>query len=576
MEDLKLLKELLEGIVDDLHKEILTQLRAEKNGKSIEMKDIVSFLGEIDENIIGRAKVAQGMYGDKKTRENIKEIINEINGKVKKEIDDFSKFISDKDKEEEAKGLYNKHVKNNATNKTQRQLDELESGSKKYERKDVDERLADAKKEFAEAKKIFEKSDDYDKIQKSSGKKPAELEAQFEEFENNAQVWHDSLQKVENVKKYDYVKNLDELLKLAKSNLGVDDNLVNKYKDLKKHLHDIQTGDPKDPNYIPNFLDGIDPKKASIQQIRDILKDLKAQEIEKNVPDIADNDYVKEWANDLFKDQINKSDILNLFPEDKKRIKESLMDDSIPLADKWKDIQEFADDNKKVVKDLAKTTKDKARADMFEARNKVDMLHEERYIEEEIKNPPVEPEAADTTKLDLTELGLDDKVTVKNEEGKICDFAKVEKEEDYITVVDELYDQLYSDPEAFETAKDYLKDNILAPANINIKKGTRIGNWLRKLFRKPSKEDEQMEGHIKSELKRRVDQAKAIRNESDLDMQDYNDQKTEFDRLVELSTKDKEKFNQKAAEIIVNSKGGAKAKDVMKEAENKMYEDLDK
>lgn len=566
--DLKLYREQLDQILEDLDKEIKSQFGKVDHSK-INVTQITSILDGIDAQIINRAKIAEGMYGDKDTRKNIKELIDYINKGVKTRLDGFAENVSNDDKKDEIGGLYNKHVKNNATNKTQRQLDELESGSKKYERKGVDERLADAKKEFAEAKKIFEKSEKYEKLKTSSGLTDADLQNQFGEFQTQAQVWKDMLQKLEEVKKYDYQKNLEELASLANSEITVEQELVDKYKDFQKHLHFLRD------KTIATALDGQDPAEMDIEDIRTNLATLQASDIEK-LPEIKDNADCVEATNEAFSRRINELDILNLFPEDKKKIKESLGDDSKPLAEKWKDIEKFVKENRNVIKDLANTSKDKSKADMLEARSKISILQDEQSIEEDLKNPPVAPEVADTTKLDLTELGLDENVTVeKAVGGDKYDFAKVEEEEDIIDVVDGLYEKLYSNPEAVEATKEYLRNNMLVPANI--KKGTRIGNWFRKLFRRPSKEDSQMEGYIKSELKRRVDQAKDIRYESDLEMQDYNDQMTEFDKLVQLKGENLEKFNQSAAEVIVKNKGKAKPKDVMKEAEDKMYsDDLDR
>ena len=563
--DLKLYKNQLEKILKDLDKEIDVQFGKADESK-INTTNITAILGRIDNQIINRAQIAKGMYGDEDTRKGIKQMIDDMNKEVKARLDRFADSVSNDDKKDEIGALYNKNVKNNATNKTQKQLDELESGSKKYERKDVNERLTDAKKEFAEAKKIYEKSEKYEKLKTSSGKTDAELEAQFTEFQADAQTWKDMLQKLEEVKKYDYQKNLEELASLANSGITVEKELVDKYKDFQKHLHFLRD------KTVATALDGQDPAKMDINDIRINLSTLQSFNIEE-LPDIKDNADCVEAVNEVFNKKINKLDILNLFPEDKKKIKESLNDDSKTLADKWKDIEKFVKENRNVIKDLSKTSKNDAKVNMDKVDNKIKRLEEEKDNEEKAKKKPV-PTAIDSTRINLTEIGLDDDEIVEDENGNLYDFAKV-KEEDFDVVVDNLYAQIYDDEEAYEITKEHVKNNLSDPSKI--KKGWHWVDRIRNFFGIPSKEDRQMEVHIKSALKNQIKQAKKdITAKIALEEEEYDKEKTEFEKAVQLSAKDKEKFNQKAAEIIVNSKGGANAKDVMKEAEDKMYSDLDR
>lgn len=565
--DLKLYKNQLEKILKDLDKEIDVQFGKADESK-MDMKNITAILGRIDNQIINRAQIAKGMYGDKTTRDDIKQMIDDMNKEVKARLDRFADSVSTDDKKHEIGGLYNKHVKNNATNKTQRQLDELESGDKKYQLEDVDKRLDKAEKEYEKSKKIYEKSEKYEKLKTSSGLTDADLQNQFGEFQTQAQVWKDMLQKLEEVKKYDYQKNLEELASLANSGITVEKELVDKYKDFQKHLHFLldQT--------VATSLDGQDPAKMSLTDIRINLATLQACDIEK-LPEIADNNASVEATNEAFSRRINKLDILNLFPEDKKRIKESLNDDSKPLAEKWKDIEKFVKENRNVVKDLSKTTKENAELNMYKSHTKLDRVQNEQKREEVLKTPPVAPTVADTTKLDLTDLGLGNDVTVERAlGGEKYDFAEVEGENEVNDVVDELYNKLYSNPEAVNATKNYLRSKNPLVAT-NVKKGWGWVDKLRKLFRRPTKEDRLMESYIKDELTRRLDETKDIRAESDLQVEEYNEKKTSFDESLRVNEAYKEKIRQVERECIVKGKGSATAKDV-KGAVDKMYSDLDR
>lgn len=567
--DLTLYKNQLEKILKDVDKEIDVQFGKSDETK-INLSNVKSILGRIDNQIVNRAQIAKGMAGDKETREEIKQMINETNIEIKKRLDRFKESLSNDEKKEEIGGIYKDVVQNNETNRTQRQLDQFEEETEKengkYDLGDVDKRLRDAEVEFQATKKVFERKEEYEKIKKSSKKDDKILQNEFTGLKKEAQVWADSLKKLEKIKQYDYVKNINELIDSANAGIDVNDDLKSKFKDLRNHLHLLMTDDS-----VAKALDGIDLEKVDITEIRNVLESLNAMNIGE-MEEIKDNEVSAEAVTENFIQEIDNSDILKLFAQDKKRIKADIKDDSKSLSEKWDNIQNFFKNNGKVVKDVSTKTEEQAKLEMYEIYHKIDRLKQEKDRNEQIQELgeqiPEVPLDVDSTVLDLSELGLDQNTRFQYEgENNPCDFSLV-GEDDLEYIVDNLYEELSENEEAMNTAKDYLRENDNLP--VVRKPFQRIRAIFCKLFRKPTAEEKQWEASIKSELKRRVLEVSDLKAESDVEHEKYHEATTAFNEQVALKKEEMEEFRKAEREVIIKGRGKTKAKDVVKEAEKRI------
>lgn len=574
---LEYVEKALEGILNSLQAELQKQYEREASG--IDTTEIENILSRIDKQIVEKAKVREEMInGTKESREKIHEMIEDIHQRVKEELDDFADTISKNEDIDKIHQIYKQNVAGSETIKTQKQLDEIEADGDAYKFGSFTDRLTETKKEFDDLKKKSDALALYKKVEAKLGSKD-NVEKNFDEFETASEEWNDRLGDLKAVKEYNYTKEIEKLLKGVKNNKKAMKSKAfqDDWKTLNEHLH-LLSSDPT----LSKALDGKDLSKMSFEDVRKTLISLRSARF-KEVKEIKENTNLVKDANEEFVKKMKGFEVLNIFPEKKKEFEDGIKA-GVSFDVLSKEINEFATsaENRTILEDLSKLNEDKIKKQMLEVNIRLSNL-QKREKDGYDGTEPTEPTAVtamNTKKLDLSELGLSSPIGVKIKNSTRGDvdvnFANI-ADDKMEEVIDNTYDAAYVNATSDEKEKmeNYVRKQA-ERTGIKIKKGFPLAEWFRSFMGRPTKEQQQIEGLIKMELKNRIENVKTQAELSNAKVEKYQREKEDYDKAKaswELDKADADKFKAYEREAAVSARGKKSAKEVVKQAKQKSDED---
>lgn len=549
----------LNKILSDLDTAIATEV-AKTDHKTIDLTTIKSVLNRIDAQIVGKAEVATAMIeGDSNTRAQIMQIIEDMSNDIKKKLDAFREIVTEKSKKTEIDKTYEDDVLESDTMSTYDQLRELEKENGAYSLGSIDKRISNAEKEQENAEKMISKKEQYDQLI-AGGKNKDDLKT---EITVEKDVFIEELKRLDDIKNFNFDEKMDTIVSLTHSRIPNKKELEKKCKELDTYL------DLFADKSIKNALDIGTLDFSKPEEIRKRLEELRDNFNIEEQDEIANNEELQAKNLEKFKKFLDGTDTARLFTDETIRVEEIISDIDFSVTDKIKELEKYVRQNKKSIDRLDSAKKEDLEADKKVAGTKIIALQEEAKRQEVLANGKPVKKVIDHEAIDLTDFGLTPNEALDAPGNKYFDFAKDMTAKEREKYVDELYNRIRSSATAYEVTKRNFP--------VEIKKGNRIVDFFRKLFKKPTKEERERAVFIKAELAKRLGAQKdEIRTQEAENQSQYEVASQKYNNTWKLSVDQKEAYEKQARKLIVDNKGKKKAKEVKKEAEKNMFEEMSK
>ena len=250
-----------------------------------------------------------------------------------------------------------------------------------------------------------------------------------------------------------------------------------------------------------------------------------------------------------------KKDVLKSFEDEAGKVFMEMFDE--------KEVEKLKEDIENDKKDEVKKffeSKDKIVDKLAEGKSVKDLKHEMEDIKKEMefykgKNND------DFTKMDLSEFGLSKEETFQNNNtGKNYDYADIAKKdedameevEEYENIIDGLVSRIINKDPQYKAIKKFMEseENIKKYKLEPVKKGNRVADWFRKLFKRPTKEERMIRENLEKVVESKMSEmAERKENNTKIDKKSVKEpEKTTAKEAEKTAAKEAEKPAAKEAE----------------------------